>query len=275
MHATIHEDDTGSIYRATLEPSSVKKPVPDGLDDRTPMQRLGPRIAQDGSTASAHNDMDPIDLSAPQTWTPPRLPRAEQPLATSPQPAGRSSCQDVTRSARGAARIRATMNAESLRRRPKVVDESAEQFAEFVKVDGLRLRRIMTARYGVEAGGDIHAESMAWAWQNWAKLQAMENPVGYLYRVAQSSARPHHRWLRRTSFPSKFPERWHLDEDSSLFNSLSSLSEAQRVSVLMVHGHQWTYAEVAEALECSVSAVTNHVHRGLATLRRQLESEEP
>ena len=155
-----------------------------------------------------------------------------------------------------------------------MVDESAQQFAEFVRVDGFRLRRIMTARYGVEAGGYIHADSMAWAWQNWAKLQAMENPVGYLYRVAQSSARPHHRWLRRTSFPSKFPERWHLDEDSSLFNSLSSLSEAQRVSVLMVHGHQWTYAEVAEALECSVSAVTNHVHRGLATLRRQLESEE-
>ena len=178
------------------------------------------------------------------------------------------------RSARAAARIRATMNAESLRKRPRAVDESAQQFAEFVRLDGLRLRRIMTARYGVEAGGDIHAESMAWAWQNWAKLQAMENPVGYLYRVAQSSARPHHRWLRRTSFPSKFPERWHLDEDSSLFNSLSSLSEAQRVSVLMVHGHQWTYAEVAEALECSVSAVTNHVHRGLATLRRQLESEE-
>ena len=191
------------------------------------------------------------------------------------KPVLRSSCQDVTRSGRSAARIRLTMNAESLRRRPKAVDEPAEQFAEFVKVDGLRLRRIMTARYGVEVGGDIHAESMAWAWQNWAKLQAMENPVGYLYRVAQSSARPHHRWLRRTSFPSKFPERWHLDEDSSLFNSLSSLSEAQRVSVLMVHGHQWTYAEVAEALECSVTAVTNHVHRGLATLRRQLESEEP
>jgi DNA-directed RNA polymerase specialized sigma24 family protein len=187
---------------------------------------------------------------------------------------GRKTCQHATRSLPAAARIRATMNAESLRRRPRAVDESAEQFAEFVKIDGLRLRRIMTARYGVETGGDIHAESMAWAWQNWAKLQAMENPVGYLYRVAQSSARPHHRWLRRTSFPSKFPERWHLDEDSSLFNSLSSLSEAQRVSVLMVHGHQWTYAEVAEALECSVSAVTNHVHRGLATLRRQLESEE-
>jgi RNA polymerase sigma factor (sigma-70 family) len=224
------------------------------------------------------DDTGSIQRAASQTptaWAPSDLPRAQRSPEAPAQPALRRTCQDVTRSARAAARIRASMNAESLRRRPRVVDESAEQFAEFVKVDGLRLRRIMTARYGVEAGGDIHAESMAWAWQNWAKLQAMENPVGYLYRVAQSSARPHHRWLRRTSFPSKFPERWHLDEDSSLFNSLSSLSEAQRVSVLMVHGHQWTYAEVAEALECSVSAVTNHVHRGLATLRRQLESEEP
>jgi RNA polymerase sigma factor (sigma-70 family) len=218
--------------------------------------------------------IEPVDeVRNTAAWT--QLPRGQVEIDAPSKPLGRSSCQDVTRPGGTTARIRSTMNAESLRRRPRVVDESAEQFAEFVAVDGLRLRRIMTARYGVEAGGDIHADSVAWAWQNWAKLQAMENPVGYLYRVAQSSARPHHRWLRRTSFPSKFPERWHLDEDSSLFNSLSSLSEAQRVSVLMVHGHQWTYAEVAEALGCSVSAVTNHVHRGLATLRRQLESEEP
>ena len=260
---------------AEFHPSPVKNVVPDRFRDRTLQQRFGDDrwewsaiLAQGADVLELHEQ--------PAAWALTNLPRAQ---AASDdvllRASSRRTCEDGVRSARAAARIRATMNAESLRRRPRVVDESAEQFAEFVKVDGLRLRRIMTARYGVEVGGDIHAESMAWAWQNWAKLQAMENPVGYLYRVAQSSARPHHRWLRRTSFPSKFPERWHHDEDSSLFNSLSSLSEAQRVSVLMVHGHQWTYAEVAEALECSVSAVTNHVHRGLATLRRQLESEEP
>jgi RNA polymerase sigma-70 factor, ECF subfamily len=152
--------------------------------------------------------------------------------------------------------------------------DASAAFTEFVEANGVRLRRILTARYGVEAGGDIYGEAMTWAWQHWERLQPMDNPVGYLYRVAQSSSRPHRRWLKRNSFPAKMPERWHVDQDSELFASLGSLSEAQRVSVLMVHGYSWTYAEVGEVLGCSVAAVTNHVHRGLATLRKQLGEDQ-
>jgi RNA polymerase sigma factor (sigma-70 family) len=157
---------------------------------------------------------------------------------------------------------------------PGSANQRTAAFTEFVSNEGLRLRKVLTARYGVETGGDIYAETLAWAWQNWDKLDDMQNPVGYLYRVAQSSARPHRRWMRRNAFPANIPERWHLDEDPSLFDSLRSLPDAQRVAVLMVHGHKWTYSEVAEVLDCSVAAVTNHVHRGLAALRQLLEAEE-
>ncbi len=162
---------------------------------------------------------------------------------------------------------------------PLMTDDDARQlgdaaFTEFVDSHGIRLRRVLTARYGVEAGGDIYADTLAWAWQHWEKLEPMDNPVGYLYRVAQSSSRPHRRWLKRNTFPAVMPERWHLDRDSALFNSLGSLSEAQRISVLMVHGYNWSYAEVADVLNCSVAAVTNHVHRGLASLRKQLGEED-
>jgi DNA-directed RNA polymerase specialized sigma24 family protein len=156
-----------------------------------------------------------------------------------------------------------------------VVQKTEEsKFNAFVNNEGLRLRRVFTARYGVEVGGDVHAEAMAWAWEHWEALQAMANPVGYLYRVAQSSARPHRRWLRRTTFPAQMPDRWHLDGDNSLIDSMRALTDTQRISVLMVHGYNSTYAEVAEVLDCSISAVTNHVHRGLAALRRQLNAEE-
>jgi RNA polymerase sigma factor (sigma-70 family) len=147
-------------------------------------------------------------------------------------------------------------------------------FTRFVDEHGVRLRRILTARYGVETGGDIYADALAWAWQHWDRLEPMDNPVGYLYRVAQSSARPHRRWLQRNSFPARMPERWHVDEDNALFQSLGTLTEAQRVSVLMVHGYNWSYSEVAEVLGCSVASVTNHVHRGLTALRRQLKEEQ-
>jgi DNA-directed RNA polymerase specialized sigma24 family protein len=152
---------------------------------------------------------------------------------------------------------------------------SHDPFDEFVATDGLRLRAVLIARYGLEVGCDAHAEALAWAWQHWGRLSAMQNPLGYLYRVAQSATRPHRRWRSRHSFPSRMPERWHLDADPMLMDSLGDLTEAQRVSVLLVHGHQWSYAEVAEVLECSVSAVTNHVHRGLTAMRKQLAEEAP
>ena len=154
-----------------------------------------------------------------------------------------------------------------------VIESTTSEFEVFVAADGLKLRRIFTARYGVEVGGDIHAESLAWAWEHWEKLRTMENPVGYLYRVAQSASRPHRRWKVRTSFPAHMPERWHVDRDPTLFASLQGLTDNQRTAVLMVHGHGWSYAEVAEALSCSVPAVTNYVHRGLAILRRDLQEE--
>ena len=33
------------------------------------------------------------------------------------------------------------------------------------------------------------AEALAWAWENWERVQGLTNPAGYLYRVAQSKSR--------------------------------------------------------------------------------------
>jgi hypothetical protein len=39
---------------------------------------------------------------------------------------------------------------------------------------------------------DLHelaGDALARAWSDWARIGAMDNPAGYLYRVAQSAAR--------------------------------------------------------------------------------------
>jgi DNA-directed RNA polymerase specialized sigma24 family protein len=145
------------------------------------------------------------------------------------------------------------------------------EFSTFVTTRAVRLRRVLCAHYGVDTGGDLHGEALAYAWQHWERVRTMANPVGYLYRVAQSAGRPQRRWNTRHSFPATMPEVIHTDSDPTLFASLGSLSEAQRISVLMVHGHGWSYAEVADVLGVSVTAVTNHVHRGVTKLRTELE----
>lgn len=148
---------------------------------------------------------------------------------------------------------------------PEAVD-----FEPFVTEIRTRLQRVLVARYGVQLGVDLTAEVEAWAWENFARLQAMHNPLGYLYRVAQSKARPHLRWNQRAVFPGSVPERSVLDESLvEMHDLLAGLTENQRVCVLLVHAHGWTYPEVAQALEISTAAVGNHVNRGLSRMRGQ------
>ena len=148
------------------------------------------------------------------------------------------------------------------------------EFATFVRDRGSRLRRVLVAHYGVDVGSDATADALAYGWQHWDRVSQMANPVGYLYRVAQSSARRHRRWVREASFPATVAGYVDRSVDAEMFDVLARLSPRQRVSVLLVHAYDWTYPEVAEVLGVKVSAVTNHVHRGTKKLRRMLHDDD-
>ena len=51
------------------------------------------------------------------------------------------------------------------------------------------LHRALVARNGLDRGADAAAAAMAWAWEHRDELAAIDNPIGYLYRVGQSSLR--------------------------------------------------------------------------------------
>lgn len=131
------------------------------------------------------------------------------------------------------------------------------------------LRRALVARNGLADGSDAAAEAAAWAWEHRGELAGMTNPAGYLYRVGQSSLR--RRRFRDRQRSSLIPDVVARDSppfDDALFAALKRLTEAQRVSVVMVHMYGFSYRDVADVLDVSEAAVTNHVHRGLARLRR-------
>jgi RNA polymerase sigma factor (sigma-70 family) len=150
-----------------------------------------------------------------------------------------------------------------------VVIDAVDDFDRFVSVVGARLRRVLIAHHGVEVGNDATDEALAYAWEHWGRVQVMDNPAGYLYRVASSSARRHRRWRRTVDLPF---ERTRPDEpsDPGLHTALATLTPPQRVCVVLVHVYDWTYDQTAEVTGYSVAAVTNHVHRGLRGLRRAL-----
>ena len=141
------------------------------------------------------------------------------------------------------------------------------EFTEFVRRIEPRLQQAMVARVGPSAASDAVAEALIYAWQHWSRVQTMDNPAGYLYRTAVSRSR-----VRRLRPAFPVPDQVGLPEvDPRLPAVMAALSERQRVAVFLVIACDWSYEQVAEWLDVSVSTVRNHLSRGLTRLREVLE----
>ncbi len=138
-------------------------------------------------------------------------------------------------------------------------------FTDFVREAEPRLRHALTAAYGQDRGREAVAEALAYGWQHWDRLSEMDNPAGYLYRVARSKARPKRRPLFSPVPMDRLP---HVEP--GLPAALSKLSEKQRIAVVMVHAYDWPRHEVAAMLDISVSTLDTHLQRGLFKLRGAL-----
>ena len=143
-----------------------------------------------------------------------------------------------------------------------------EQALEFVGDAEPRIRRALTAAFGLQAGRDATTDALAVAWRHWERVSVMDNPIGYLYRVGFNQARrPETETLRAdlTEATSRVP--W---VEPGLVPALVALPERQRVIVALVHGFEWSLAEVADLLDVSKSTVRTHEQRAMRTLRRKL-----
>lgn len=146
-------------------------------------------------------------------------------------------------------------------------EEQREAFSRFFVETEPRLRHALIARYGLEIGREATADALAYAWEHWTRIKRMNNAVGYLYRVGRTSSR---RYRSRPvgADPKPTTQPW---TEPALPKALTSLSERQRIAVVLKHSFRWTYAEIAELLGVSVPTVQKHVTRGLAKLRKDLE----
>ena len=134
----------------------------------------------------------------------------------------------------------------------------------------------MAAKYGPEIGHEAADEAVAWALAHPSRVADLDYPLAYLYRVAQSKARPSIRWAARRA-PSLSDDQIVAEHiapvDPELLRALSKLPPDHRSAVMLVHAHGWTIAEVAAARGVPVSTVTNHLRRGLAKVRTILQEE--
>jgi RNA polymerase sigma-70 factor (ECF subfamily) len=108
-------------------------------------------------------------------------------------------------------------------------------------------------------------EALAYAWEHWDAVQAMDNPVGYLFRVGQSRIRQRKRPQLFAAEPSRIPEF-----EPRLVEALMDLPTSQRTAVWLAHGCGWSHPDIATVLGISPSTVATHVSRGLTKLRTAL-----
>jgi RNA polymerase sigma factor (sigma-70 family) len=141
-------------------------------------------------------------------------------------------------------------------------------FSDFVDASEAPLRHALIAQFGGETGREAASEALLYGLENWDRIGVMDNPAGYLFRVGQ-------RWGRR-SRPRTFSLGVVHSEDSAWFEpglvpALDALSDKQRVAVVLRHGSDMGYSEIAELTGMSETAVRKNVERALAALRKALE----
>lgn len=124
-------------------------------------------------------------------------------------------------------------------------DEAVASFERFVLRHELGLKRALVAAVGLEAGLDAAAEALAYGWEHWDRLEEMENPAGYLYRVGRSHARP--RGARVVQLP-KADDPGLPWVEPALPDALARLPEMQRSTVLLVHTFGYSLSETAALL---------------------------
>jgi RNA polymerase sigma-70 factor (ECF subfamily) len=150
-------------------------------------------------------------------------------------------------------------------------DTKADSFVEFVTITESRLRVALSAAHGPERGREAAAEALTYGWEHWDRINTMDNPAGYLYRVGHNHAKSL-RSRQAVSLPGVDVQRdpW---VEPGLPAALAKLPEQQRVVVALLHGYQWSMSEVAELLDVSKSTVQSHDERGLRWLRSKLGVE--
>lgn len=143
-----------------------------------------------------------------------------------------------------------------------------DEFTTFLRDARGRLRRALIGAVGIDQVDDAVAAALEWAWAHRDEVERMSNPVGYLFRVAQSRS-------RRRQRPPLLPEEITVlpEVEPGLIPALQKLPRNERIAVWLAHGCGWTHAEVADALGVERTTASTHVRRALARLREQLGVE--
>ena len=156
------------------------------------------------------------------------------------------------------------------------------RFAAFVEAHRDRALRVAWRLLGGDgaAAEDVVQDAFVRAWLALGRFRGDASLATWLYRILLRQAANHRRWrrLRERWGGLGTPDAAHPEPPATgdpalrqrIARALDALSRAQRECFVMVHLEGFTIAECAEVLGKAEGTVKSHLHRALASLRREL-----
>jgi RNA polymerase sigma-70 factor (sigma-E family) len=130
-----------------------------------------------------------------------------------------------------------------------------------------RFGRILTGCE--EAAADLVQDALERTMLAWSRVQARDNPEGYVRRIMVNRNISVWRHRRRERLTDDIPETGHEDRhgDSELWRALQELPPRQRAVIALRYYEDLTEAQVAAVMGCSVGTVKSQAAKAIEKLR--------
>lgn len=154
---------------------------------------------------------------------------------------------------------------------------SLPPFQALLDAHGASVHRFLVASVGLSEADDCFQEACIAALRAYPRVTHSGNLRAWLLKIAQRKAIDANRARSRRPLPvATPPERQAGDAPSGLVDGqpavwahVRALPEKQRMAVFLRSVADLSYAEVAQALDCSQEAARRNVHEGLKRLREE------
>ncbi len=148
-----------------------------------------------------------------------------------------------------------------------------QDFESFYRAHHADAVRWATALVGSRAvGEELAQDALLRVGQ---RLYRLDNPGGYLRMSVAHACASWHRTNQRDQRRADRigpPNASVSPAANEMLDALGRLPYRQRAAVVMRYWADWPEAEIAEALDCRPATVRTLIHRGLAALRKEIES---
>lgn len=157
----------------------------------------------------------------------------------------------------------------------EAVDERQLTIESLFRAEFSRLVRSLAVADGREQAADAVQDAFVQANRHWSKVASMQDPAGWVRRVAVNRlANGRRNRLRRAELLAAVrpPDPAELDAlDLDLLGAVAALPPQQRRCVCLHHIGGYSIDEVAETLAIAPGTVKSHLHDARAALRKVLE----